>query len=209
MACIFPSEPSWLLLFKPEIHCLSRKCILFRDWSWCVCLCVCVCVCYCVSGSMSWETTVSANCGGKWPQTAHTETHRLQSTIHLSHHPYLCFLSPPTEHLAGSQTPVPPSIYPLPSSSTRILSSIHLPPSHDLLNTYRPSVFVRHSPIRTYCSIRTFSNKTQSQPLRFVRFIHLGRIQDSGKNYYPAWYLLPLPPTLLESKSLQPMPIFP
>lgn len=46
------------------------------------------CVRTSVSGCMCCETTVSQTVGGRRPQTAHTETHRLQSTIHQSNHPY-------------------------------------------------------------------------------------------------------------------------
>lgn len=84
-----------------------------------------------------------------WGETTTDCTHwNPQTPVHdPSISPSLSLFSlPPTEHLVGSQTPVPPAIYPLPSSSTSMLSSIHLPPSHDLPNTYRPSVFVRCSP---------------------------------------------------------------
>lgn len=109
--------------------------------------------------------------------------------------------------------------YQAPSGVTDSNSSIHLPGPFIL----HQHPFIRPSPsftwppqylssiclcqtltICTYCSIRTFSNKTQSQPLQFLRFVQLGSIQDSGKNYYPAWYLLPLPPTLLKSRTSNP-----
>lgn len=106
------------LYFKPKIHYTLRKCILLRARAYYVQPCVSVCMCC--------ETAVSANCGGKRPQTAHTETHRLQSTIHLNLPIYV--FSPPTKHLEGPQTPLPSSIYKKPLSSTSIPSSIHLPP---------------------------------------------------------------------------------
>lgn len=166
-----------------------------------VLLCESVCV-----WSMCCETTVSANCGGKQPQTAHAQTHRLQSTIHLSHHPNFCFLSPPTKHTEGPQTQILPSIYSQPSSTIGSLLTIHLP-SHDLPNTYSSSVFVRRSSAAHTVKLH-FSKETTTLTDSYTLFISAG-LETTLKTYYPSWYHLSLssPPT--QKQNLQPMPIFP
>lgn len=96
---------------------------------------------------MRCETTVSDNCGGTRPQTAHTETHRLQSTIHLSHHPYLCFLSPLSSTYWGHRLPNP-SIHLLAPFILHQRPSIHPSPLLHMTSTIpiAPSIFVGRSP---------------------------------------------------------------
>lgn len=67
---------------------------------------------------------------GVEPQTAHTETHRLHSLIHLSLQPYLCFLAFPPQRATSGVTDCNLSIH-LPVHSTlHQCPSIH--PPHDL-----------------------------------------------------------------------------
>lgn len=104
------------LYFKPKIHYTLRKCILLRARA--VCLCACVHVLRDRSLCKLWGETTT-DCTHWNPQTP----------VHDPSQPsHLCFLSPPTEHLEGPQTPLPSSIYKKPLSPTSIPSSIHLPP---------------------------------------------------------------------------------
>lgn len=110
-----------------------------------------VCVSVCVWVHVLWRPQSLQTVGVKRPQTAHTETHRLQSAIHLSHHPYLCFLSrlpPPCRAPSGghrlqslSCSLHPPFIHPslLLAHMTSLTPIVHLslsgaPHLHLLLN---------------------------------------------------------------------------
>lgn len=129
------------LYFKPKIHYTLRKCILLRARAYYVQPCVSVCMCC--------ETAVSANCGGKRPQTAHTETHRLQSTIHLNLPIYV--FSPP---------------YQAPRGTTDSASFIHLQETF----IFHQHPFIHPSPsflmTSVICVVHQSLSGTQQQHLR-------------------------------------------
>lgn len=177
----------WLAFFHPSHHdwCFSnQKFIAFLVNVFSSELRLSVCVLVCVWVHVLWAHSL-CNCGGKRPQTAHTETHRLQSTIHLSHHPYLCFPFPPTKHLVGSLGLQSLHPCPLPSSSTTILSSIHLPPSHDLPQYHSLICLCQARTIRTSTAQLIHKKKkihkanVFNSTVALNHTLHLGRIQDS------------------------------
>lgn len=102
---------------KNSLHSLQ---MYFTQSSSLLCATVCVCV------HVLWDRSLCK----LWGETTTDCTHwNPQTPVHDPSQPsHLCFLSPPTKHLEGPQTPLPSSIYKKPLSSTSIPSSIHLPP---------------------------------------------------------------------------------
>lgn len=111
----------------------------------------------------------------------------------------------PTDSSPGSIYPPPKSTYRVTNSNLSIhLAALFTHHQHSFIHpspsfTWPPhhsSAFVRRSP-----SALT----TQLEHFRFLCFVDFGRVQeDSGKNYYPHWYLLHLLPTLLKSRISNP-----
>lgn len=141
---------------------------------------------------MCCETTVSINCGGKWPDCTHWNPQA--PILYPSISP-----SPPPSTYRGHRLqrlhPSTRSLHPLPASFHPSISS------HDLSNTYRSFVLVRHSPATLTAQLEHFPTRNG---LFDTSFIHPCRVQDSGKSYYPAWYFLHLSSTVLKSKTSNP-----
>lgn len=111
---------------------------------------------------------------------------------------YLCFVSPrccPSTYRGHRLQRVHPSTH-----------SLHPPPasfhppvsSRDLPNAFQSFVLVRHSPASLTAQLEHLPMRNR---LFGTSFLHPCRVQDSGKNYYPAWYLLHLSCTALKSKT--------
>lgn len=159
----FPSEPSWLLLFKPEIHCFSSKYIQLGASSW---VCVWVHV-LCDHSLCKLRGDTTTDCTHWNPQTP-VHNPSISPTLSL-------FSLPPAEHLVGSLGLhcLHPSTHQHPFINPS--SSFAWPPQYLLFICLRQALC-------TYCSITTFSNKTRRQP-----WFYLGCMLPSSRQATRRW----------------------